>query len=78
VIMPELCCIHCDCCLLAWDGDHCRQCGADCYECPLRLEMIDAQRARDQGMSFLLRLLLAIAAALVLYGTVYWIVHGGI
>jgi uncharacterized membrane protein YhaH (DUF805 family) len=40
--------------------------------------MIDIQRARDQGMSFWLRLLLAIAAAGVLYLLVYWLMHGGL
>lgn len=76
--MPELCCVHCDCCLKAWDGDHCRQCGADCYECPLRLEMIDAQRTHREAIPFWLRLLLAIAAALVLYLSVYAALHSGV
>lgn len=71
--MPELCCVHCDCCISVWDGDHCRQCGADCYECPLRPEMIDSQLARNQGLPLWARFLLAIAAAGTLYALAWWL-----
>jgi hypothetical protein len=71
--MPELCCRHCDCCIAAWDGDHCRQCGADCYDCPLRTEMLETQRIRREVLPFWIRLLLAVIAAGALYALAWWL-----